>query len=404
MRKLMWFAIGFAAACGIGAYLDPGTWLIPLLLTALFCTVGMWYLMQWQKHCRIGIAVFLGLALGFGWFFVYDCLYLSGAKALDGKEAQAEIRVTDYSWETDYGTASDGEMVLDGKTYRVRFYLNENVTLLPGDRISGTFQFQTTTGGEKTTFHRGEGIFLLVYQKGSSEYTFAEYLVNQDLPTFLRYSLTNLIEQLFPADTSPFAKALLLGDDTDLDYETETALKISGIRHVVAVSGLHVSVLFTMICFLSGKKRIVTALVGIPVLILFAAVVGFTPSVTRACAMQCMMMLAAALKRDYDPPTALSFAALVMLDHHNFHQFPDVCVLHCRYSGVLCQNPGLPFGRRTARKGESVLPFGESGQVVCKLRQRIPGDLCPHDTSCGAVLRYGQCGEHSNQFTDTLGG
>ena len=69
MRKLMWFAVGFAIACGIGAYLYPGMWLIPLTLAALFGIVGMCYLKQWQKNFRIGIAIFLGLAMGFAWFF-----------------------------------------------------------------------------------------------------------------------------------------------------------------------------------------------------------------------------------------------------------------------------------------------------------------------------------------------
>ncbi len=56
-----------------------------------------------------------------------------------------------------------------------------------------------------------------------------------------------------------------------------------------------------------------TALLGIPLLVLFAAVAGFTPSITRACMMQGLMILALLFDREYDPPTALSFAVVVML-------------------------------------------------------------------------------------------
>jgi len=42
-------------------------------------------------------------------------------------------------------------------------------------------------------------------------------------------------------------------------------------------------------------------------------VAGFTPSVTRACVMHGLMMLAMLFDREYDPPTALAFSALVML-------------------------------------------------------------------------------------------
>lgn len=313
MRKLMWFAIGFAAACGIGAYLDPGNWLLPLALAGLFGLVGMWYLMQWKNEFRVGCAIFLGLTVGFAWFLGFDQLYLSRARELDGQQVPLEIRMTDYSWENEYGTSCDGKIKIDGRTYQIRVYLSKSEPLVPGDRVLGNFRIKTTTGGEETTFHRGEGIFLLGYQKGSVEYRLSDYLESRDLPTYWRFSLINLMDRIFPADTAPFAKALLLGDDTDLDYETETDLKVSGLRHVVAVSGLHITVLFSLIFYTTGRKRYISTLAVVPVLLLFAAVVGFTPSVTRACVMQCLVMIGLSIRRNYDPPTSLAFAALLML-------------------------------------------------------------------------------------------
>jgi len=53
--------------------------------------------------------------------------------------------------------------------------------------------------------------------------------------------------------------------------------------------------------------------IGIPVLGFFAMVAGLSPSVIRACIMHGLMMLAMLWDREYDPLTALSFAALVML-------------------------------------------------------------------------------------------
>ena len=61
------------------------------------------------------------------------------------------------------------------------------------------------------------------------------------------------------------------------------------------------------------RRRFLTAAVGMPVLLLFAAMAGFTPSVTRACIMVWLMMLATVFNREYDPPTALAFSVLVML-------------------------------------------------------------------------------------------
>ena len=97
---------------------------------------------------------------------------------------------------------------------------------------------------------------------------------------------------------------MLLGDSTALTHKENDVFKISGIRHIVAVSGLHISILFSLVYITFGKNRFLTAIIGIPALLLFAAMAGFTPSVIRACIMQILMILAMLINREYDPPSA----------------------------------------------------------------------------------------------------
>ena len=132
-------------------------------------------------------------------------------------------------------------------------------------------------------------------------------------PAVWRHKLLERINAVFPEDVSGFAAALVLGDRTGLSYEMETAFKVSGISHVIAVSGLHVSILFGLLYTLMGRRRILSCLLGIPAMVLFAAMIGFTPSVNRACIMQSLILIAMAFDKEYDPGTALSFAALTML-------------------------------------------------------------------------------------------
>lgn len=82
---------------------------------------------------------------------------------------------------------------------------------------------------------------------------------------------------------------------------------------MAAVSGLHVSILFALLTAVTFRKRFLTALVGFPTLLLFAAVAGFTPSVSRSCIMCALMLAALLLNKEYDGPAALAFAAVVML-------------------------------------------------------------------------------------------
>ena len=313
MRKLMWFTLGFAAGCGLCAYALPKEWMLPalFLLLALF----LLSLLFTAKPVRAAGLAVLGCAVSMGWFGLFYQQYLIHAVAMDGREAQAVITVTDYSYETGYGIGVDGKLKLAGKTYQVRAYLDAQEPLSPGDMVAGTFRFRVTTGDgkEKATSHPGKGIFLLAYQQDEAVTERSEVSPSWAFPARARREITAILENAFPEDTAAFAKALLLGDTTGLSYETDTALKVSGIRHVAAVSGLHISILFALISAVTFKRRYLTALLGIPVLALFAAVAGFTPSVVRACIMSGLMVLSAVIDREYDGPTALSFAVLVML-------------------------------------------------------------------------------------------
>lgn len=309
MRKLMWFTIGFAAACFVGIYCGIGFWL------ALVASASAAFLFFIKFNYRnIVIAILVGMTVGSLWLFGYENLYLKTAKQWDGETVSATVIVSDYSYATDYGVAADGQLVLGDKSFRVRLYLEETEPLSPGDKIHGKFRLRATTPDslQGSTYHQGEGVFLLAYVSDASV-DYATETTVQFFSAVLKKKIISILDNTFPEDTLAFARALLLGDSSLLSYEDDTAFKLSGIRHVIAVSGLHVSILFSLVCIFSGRRRVLTALIGIPILFLFAAVAGFTPSVVRACIMQGLMILGLLFNKEYDPPTALSFAVLTML-------------------------------------------------------------------------------------------
>lgn len=311
MRKLMYFTLGFAAACAIQVYMESSIIrLLCVVILLLFAAVAG----RDAKPVRRAVLVLLGCFVGFFWFSKFCDFYLDAAVAMDGITRESEIRAADHSYETTYGIAFDGSVILGGKSYQVRVYLDETDPVTPGDYVYGAFRFRVTTpdGADEATYHQGKGIFLLAYQ--TDEVRIERYApTRRDYPARIRHKIQTILQSCFPGDTAPFAKALLIGDTSDLDYATDTDLKLSGIRHVVAVSGLHISILFTLLSTVTLRKRWFTAMIAFPVLFLFAAIAGFTPSVTRACIMSALMMLAMLADREYDGPTALSFALLVIL-------------------------------------------------------------------------------------------
>ncbi len=305
----MWFALGFTVSCAFGAYCFV-SWLFPAAVVMLVLSLLALVLTHWLPKCRIAAVVLLGISIGLGWFSVYNGWLLSPARQLGGRIRTVTIEALDYADETDRGCAFDGRIDLGGRSYQVRAYLNESASLVPGGLVTGEFRFSFTV--EKSTYYQGEGTFLVAYSTGETDLQQSQENQWYHYPAIWRGKLIGIIDNSFPEDTAGFAKALLLGDRSGIDYETSTAFKVGGISHVIAVSGFHVSGLFGLIYLLTARKRVLTAIIGIPAVLIFAAIAGFSPSITRASLMQILMMLAMLWDREYDSLTSLGFAALVM--------------------------------------------------------------------------------------------
>ena len=306
----MLFALGFGAACFAGCYLPNGMWIF-LLAAGILAIMVACCVTRYRKQAVI---LFTSTIVGVLWFNAFSFFVLAEAKQMDGVTQQVVMTAADYSYETDYGSAVNGEIRYEGHSYRVKIYLNTRDPVLPGDRIAGQFRMRYTGGGEQAaTYHIGQGTFLLAYPADETSITSGDPMLLRYFPVRLRKATLGVIDRVFPVDTAAFAKSLLLGDDSELAYETLTAFSLTGVRHIIAVSGLHVSIFLAMVCFFTKKRPILTAIIGMPILFLFSAMVGFTPSIIRACTMQVMLWFALCINKEYDAPTAMSLAALVVL-------------------------------------------------------------------------------------------
>ena len=315
MRKLMWFTIGFAAVCALCAYTLPNDPMGVAACIAAILLIFAWIASGKWKWLRCVIVSCVGALFGLWLFFGFQMFYLEPIRVVDGGIYSVTFTASDHSYTTDYGIGVDCTARIAGRTVKTRVYLDETEAVQPGATLSGSFRMKLTTpGGQKeSVYHSGSGIFMLAYQIGEVTRQTDESSDFRYFPVRLREQIRRILRTCFPEDVFPFIQALLLGDSGEISYELDTAFKISGIRHIIAVSGLHVSVFYGLISLIAFRRRYLTALLTIPVLGIFAAIAGFTPSVTRACIMIGLMVLAQALHREYDSPTALSFACLTML-------------------------------------------------------------------------------------------
>lgn len=119
-------------------------------------------------------------------------------------------------------------------------------------------------------------------------------------------------------ESESLLSALTVGEKRDLSKGVRNLYAAVGASHVLALSGLHLGILYMIITFLlpvGGNRLLKVLREGVLLLLLwgFAAVAGFTPSVVRAALLFTLMSLARCLHRDGTSLNSLAFAALVML-------------------------------------------------------------------------------------------
>lgn len=109
--------------------------------------------------------------------------------------------------------------------------------------------------------------------------------------------------------------AVLLGDKTQMDEEINDLYQKNGIAHLLAVSGLHVSLIGMGLYRLLRRLGLGFGWAGVwsgGLLFLYGTMTGFGPSVFRACLMLACSFAASYLGRTYDLLSAMSLAAICL--------------------------------------------------------------------------------------------
>lgn len=112
------------------------------------------------------------------------------------------------------------------------------------------------------------------------------------------------------------AFAMLFGDKSGLNAETKYNYQISGISHILAVSGLHVGILICAIVWLLKKlksKNWITILIVSTLLVFYCYLCGFSASVVRASIMGICLLVSNSLGKRYDSLSAIGLAGLLIL-------------------------------------------------------------------------------------------
>lgn len=132
------------------------------------------------------------------------------------------------------------------------------------------------------------------------------------------------IEGTMPEDPRgrAFAKALFLGDKSEISREDKEYFRISGVSHLLALSGMHLSILygiFTVLTSFIPSGRAGTAVrstVNVSLLFIYSLMTGMANSIARAFVMIFIYETGKILGRKQKPLWVLALSAIIILSYN----------------------------------------------------------------------------------------
>ncbi len=143
-----------------------------------------------------------------------------------------------------------------------------------------------------------------------------EYSAYHEYLYQLRRWLEVIYDRFMPEKYASIMKAIVLGNKTGLDSESKQLYQRSGISHILAISGLHISLIGMGLYKLLKRLNmplVLRVIAAIGVMLAYGDMVGMSSSAYRAICMFVMKLLADVLGRTYDMLTALAVAAITMV-------------------------------------------------------------------------------------------
>ena len=133
----------------------------------------------------------------------------------------------------------------------------------------------------------------------------------------LRENMSQTLEKVLPEPQASLSQAITLGIRGNIHPSIKEDLSKTGTAHLLAISGLHLSILTGIILATGmrmwGKRHYIYIWATMVIIWLYAMIAGMNPPVVRAAIMVSVFLIADLLGRQRSVVTALAFTAAVMV-------------------------------------------------------------------------------------------
>lgn len=236
------------------------------------------------------------------------------ARSMCGEGKTVKMTVTETLYEQPFGSAYrvsvseiDGNGVEVGGTLEIteQYELSEFDTVtIVGDV---TFAYSETFGAELYNL-KSKGLCLNIVSSDIVTVTHEAYGSANHLVYKWRSIVGKRFDELLGVRAAAYAKAIITGERSGLTDEFRRDMSAIGVSHILAVSGMHTSIIAAIIGMLADKIRTARKPKSVGIIMVslgFMVTAGFSPSVVRAVIMLTFSLSAVFFGRRSDALTSL---------------------------------------------------------------------------------------------------
>lgn len=332
-RPLCWISLGCFFAAVVFGYLYPADgWISPA--SALLGLLGLFFLL-WGRTRPISLfflsaSFMLLFCLAFGYF------HAAPARSLAGQNATLSGTVLET------GNASfllDGETE-KGQSIKVQVWCSADMVPDRYQQFSGTVALSEITSTDRfdsENYYRSQDVWLQGRLLSGSFSGKASFSL-RTWPGRLNDFLCQKIRSSLPVKYSGLVCAAILGNRSYLPDGQYELFRQLGISHLLAVSGMHLTLLSGLFSLIIGRflrKSRAKTILFMAFVLFYMLLTGMRPSIARAGMMLLLSCVAQLILRRPDPPVSLSAAVLVMILYHPF------LAVHAGFQFSICSTIGV---------------------------------------------------------------
>ncbi len=211
----------------------------------------------------------------------------------------------------------------DDENYKIRYVTKDDKFLSEGDRVRIDFNASEENFNEDFfEYSLSTKVYFTVFE---NEETTIKPLNTKDgyynnIGKIKNY-FSSVVDEYLPSEAGAMAKAMTIGDRSQLNDRTVDYFNYSGTSHLLVISGLHVTmwslgILKFLERFIKSKKLLVA--LSLFTLLGYSAITGFGVSVIRASLLVGMVIISKLFDRDVDSLNSIGLALVIILVSNPF--------------------------------------------------------------------------------------